>query len=188
MPPSPALPPLPAPAAAVTSRPRRRSLLAGALGALSALGLSTGCSAGSGESGGKSAEHSREAVKLRESAARRSRALLARYEATAAAHGALAERLTPLREAVAQHAEAFGGRKDKGGGKGGPRRGAPDEEQKALASLEEAERRTADAHTAALLEAPPGLARTLASVAAACTAHAYLLGQMDAGKKGGGDT
>ncbi len=49
--------------------------------------------------------------------------------------------------------------------------------RKALTTLATAERRTADAHTAALATASPELARLLASVAASGAAHAYLLTQ-----------
>ncbi|MFE3829080.1 hypothetical protein [Streptomyces sp. NPDC059092] len=45
----------------------------------------------------------------------------------------------------------------------------------ALKELAAAERRTCDAHTATLMEAPPELARLLASLAAASAGHAYLL-------------
>ncbi|MFJ2560896.1 MULTISPECIES: hypothetical protein [unclassified Streptomyces] len=45
----------------------------------------------------------------------------------------------------------------------------------ALKDLAAAERRTCDAHTATLMEAPPELARLLASLAAASAGHAYLL-------------
>jgi hypothetical protein len=45
----------------------------------------------------------------------------------------------------------------------------------ALKNLAGAERRTTEAHTAALMDAPPELARLLASLAAASAAHAYLL-------------
>ncbi|MBT2442839.1 hypothetical protein J7E93_22580, partial [Streptomyces sp. ISL-36] len=45
----------------------------------------------------------------------------------------------------------------------------------ALRELTAAVRRTADTHTAALLDAPPEYARLLASVAAATAVHAYLL-------------
>ncbi|MFE5483283.1 hypothetical protein [Streptomyces sp. NPDC056527] len=45
----------------------------------------------------------------------------------------------------------------------------------ALKDLAATVRRTADAHTATLLDAPPEYARLLASVAAAGAAHAYLL-------------
>ncbi|CAM5693250.1 hypothetical protein SCALM49S_02578 [Streptomyces californicus] len=44
-----------------------------------------------------------------------------------------------------------------------------------MKELATAERRRADAHAEALLEAGPELARLLASVAAAAAAHAYLL-------------
>ncbi|MFI1659488.1 hypothetical protein ACH4ZU_31930 [Streptomyces sp. NPDC020472] len=45
----------------------------------------------------------------------------------------------------------------------------------ALRELAAAERGASDGHAAALLTAPPEYARLLASVAAACAAHAYLL-------------
>ena len=45
----------------------------------------------------------------------------------------------------------------------------------ALASLASAEKRAFEAHAAALDEAPPELARLLASVAAAGATHVYLL-------------
>lgn len=51
----------------------------------------------------------------------------------------------------------------------------PPDEKQARADLAAAERRTADARAAALVSAPPELARLLASVAAAGAAHAYLL-------------
>lgn len=163
--------------------PRRRSMLAGTLGtlgplgALTALGTTAGCS---GESGSAdAAQTSRAENRLRHEAARQSRTLLERYEATAAAHTGLAERLRPLRAATRRHAEALGG---KGGSKTSGNDGkqtedrVPNDEKAALAGLVEAERRTAEERTAALVKAPPGLARLLASLAAAGAVHAYLLG------------
>ena len=58
----------------------------------------------------------------------------------------------------------------------------PGDEKAALAALGEAERRTSEARTAALMKAPPELARLLASVAAAGAAHAYLLGSEEKGQ------
>ncbi|MEV4950244.1 hypothetical protein [Streptomyces sp. NPDC053755] len=54
-------------------------------------------------------------------------------------------------------------------------RPVPADPAAALRELASAVRTTADAHTAALLDAPPEYARLLASVAAAGAAHAYLL-------------
>ncbi|GGQ83100.1 MULTISPECIES: hypothetical protein [Actinomycetes] len=85
------------------SGPRRRSLLAAAPAAL----LVTGCSAGSGDPGGPAAARPSAAERTRARAARDSRALAARYDAVAAAHPKLAERLRPLRADVVRHAEAF---------------------------------------------------------------------------------
>ncbi|MFF9410638.1 hypothetical protein ACF1B0_34690 [Streptomyces anandii] len=84
--------------------PRRRSLLASAAGAA----LLVGCSAGSEDSGGTGGSPSL-ADRVRAAAARDSQGLARRYDAVAAAHPGLAERLRPLRAEVAAHAEAFGG-------------------------------------------------------------------------------
>ncbi|MFD3998341.1 hypothetical protein [Streptomyces sp. NPDC058583] len=128
-----------------------------------------------------------------------SRTLLERYDAALAAHPALAPRLTPLRRSVAAHAEALG----EGGTTVRPATAAPSpsatasagasagasasarptpppapvaaDPRAALKELAAAERTAADAHTAALVTAPPEYARLLASVAAAGAAHAYLL-------------
>lgn len=119
-----------------------------------------------------------------------SRTLLERYDATLAAHPALAPRLAPLRRSVAAHAKALG----EGGTTVRPVTATPSAAPASattspdptpapvtgdpLAALEElaaAERTAADAHTAALVTAPPEYARLLASVAAAGAAHTYLL-------------
>ncbi|MEU1677145.1 hypothetical protein ABZ752_34710 [Streptomyces roseifaciens] len=98
--------------------PHRRRVLAGGAAVLLSAGagaLLTGCSGASGAPSGPSA-----AERLRAAAGRDSAQLLARYDATIAAHGALAERLRPLREEVARHAEAFGASR---GASGAPRGG-----------------------------------------------------------------
>ncbi|MFE5871761.1 hypothetical protein ACFQ6V_24380 [Streptomyces roseifaciens] len=98
--------------------PHRRRVLAGGAAVLLSAGagaLLTGCSGASGAPSGPSA-----AERLRAAAGRDSAQLLARYDATIAAHGALAERLRPLREEVARHAEAFGAPR---GASGGPHGG-----------------------------------------------------------------
>ncbi len=149
--------------------PRRRAVLTGGLAVpLAAL---AGCSGGAAH--GAPADPTAE---LSARAARDSAALLARYDATAAAHPALADRLRPLRAQVALHIAAF----TPSGGSAGP---APSgsggavaaDQNAALAALADAERRTADARTTALQDAPPELARLLASVAAAGACHAALL-------------
>ncbi|MEU3450108.1 hypothetical protein AB0H29_23215 [Streptomyces thermolilacinus] len=66
-----------------------------------------------------------------------------------------------------------------GSGGGAFPRGVPAEPGAALGELAALASRTAAAHTAALVGAPPELARLLASVAAAGAAHAYLLGEGD---------
>ncbi|GAA2340103.1 lipoprotein [Streptomyces caniferus] len=175
---------------------RRRTLLAGA--ALGGVALLTGCSE---DSGPDRTEHSSAAERLRERSARDSTTLLARYDATLAAHPSLEPRLRPLRAEVARHAEAFG--KDRaapspeGDASDGPAREAgapasgpaphgsqrpsgpqvPRDERAARAALADAERKLSDVRTKALTGAPPELARLLASVAAAGAAHAYLLAE-----------
>ncbi|MFJ6862462.1 hypothetical protein [Streptomyces werraensis] len=85
------------------SGPHRRSLLAAAPAAL----LVAGCSAGSDDPGGPTAARPSAAERTRARAARDSRALAERYDAVAAAHPKLADRLRPLRADVVRHAEAF---------------------------------------------------------------------------------
>ncbi|MFJ2819513.1 hypothetical protein ACIO7M_00140 [Streptomyces toxytricini] len=175
--------------------PSRRSLLAGAA-ATAGAALAAGCSGGSrppAPPSGVALER-----RMRASAVRDSERLLERYDATAAAHPALAGRLAPLRSAVAAHAGALawpGG----AGGAAGKAAGAasgpaapsgtqspggtppadgvqvPPEPEKALAALADAEQALAEARTAALAGAPGELARMLASVAACGAVHVHLL-------------
>ncbi|MER6145602.1 hypothetical protein ABT174_37220 [Streptomyces sparsogenes] len=178
---------------------RRGFLLAG--GAVGAVALLGGCSDGSTarpDAAGRGPGEER----LLARGARDSAELLARYDATADAHPGLADRLRPLREETARHLEAFRA-PDRGASSGGssasasspasapaspsatpsasassgepPAPKVPGDEKEALAALARAERRTADTRTAALRDAPPELARLLASVAACGAAHAYLL-------------
>ncbi|MFI1798681.1 hypothetical protein ACH427_15210 [Streptomyces sp. NPDC020379] len=155
--------------------PRRRGVLAGGAALLTggASTLLTGCS----DTTGGSDERTSAANRLRAAAGRDSAELLARYDATIGAHEALAPRLLPLRAEVARHAEAFG---TSASASPSPSASAPPEvpgdEKEALADLAEAERRALDARTAALVGAPPALARLLASVAAAGAGHVFLLG------------
>ncbi|MEW2417097.1 hypothetical protein AB0953_25655 [Streptomyces sp. NPDC046866] len=182
------------------SRPSRRSLLAGAAGAAGAA-LLTGCS------GGPDAAQTDPALplerRMRASAVRESRRLLERYDATAAAHPALAARLAPLRAAVAAHTSALAssGAADgsaasgpgaaggsaapsapgaapapgPGGSPAGSGEPVPPKPEEALAALADAERSLAESRTVALAGAPGELARLLASVAACGAVHAYLL-------------
>ncbi|MFF2811983.1 hypothetical protein ACFVT2_33385 [Streptomyces sp. NPDC058000] len=163
---------------------RRTTLLAGA--ALGGAALLAGC-AESARPAPDAPEHSAAAERLRARAAQDSTALLARYDATLAAHPALGTRLRPLRAEVARHAEAFTADPPSAGASApasappaGAARGAdaprvPADERAARTALADAERTLADARTAALVSAPAELARLLASVAAAGAAHAYLL-------------
>ncbi len=181
------------------SGPRRRSLLAAAPAAL----LVAGCSAGSDGPGGPAAARPSAAERTRARAARDSRALAARYDAVAAAHPKLAERLRPLRADVVRHAEAFEAGADGSASRApsasassapaAPSAGAtaaaapssappapaspavPANEKDALAQLAAAEREIADRRAEELVTAPAELARLLASVSASGAAHVYLL-------------
>lgn len=194
----------------VTATPRRRSLLTGALAAAGGATVSVG--GASGCSGGDSvdAEQSAAARQLRDTAARQSEALLSRYERTAVAHDGLAERLKPLREAVARHVSALrdterasdspspssspsspdasesdGAASDTSAP--GPAPKIPKEREAALTALASEEKRLAAHRTKVLAGAPPELARLLASLAAAGAAHAYLLGEKGKEAPDGGD-
>ncbi|MDX6350090.1 MAG: hypothetical protein QOF84_4880, partial [Streptomyces sp.] len=123
-------------------------------------------------------------------AGRDSVALLATYDAVIVAYPALAGRLAPLREEVARHAKAFGATASalpspspssspsasaasSAASSASPV--APGTKEAALAALASAEKSLADSRTGALLDAPPELARLLASVAAAGSCHVLLL-------------
>ncbi|WP_327178279.1 hypothetical protein OG599_25465 [Streptomyces sp. NBC_01335] len=142
--------------------------------------------------------------RLRTTAVRTSAALLARYDRVAAAHPATDAGLAPLRAEVRQHTEALA----EGTATASPRPSAsaptasapaspaPTTEavestagpsgsaspagdaRTALTELAAEARRAGDAHTASLLDAEPELSRLLASVAAACGVHAYLLTEL----------
>jgi hypothetical protein len=165
---------------AVTVRSRRGVLRAGAVAAAAtALG---GCSGGAADGRHAAASASR---RLRAGAARRTSGLIAAYDATMRAHPGLSGELRPLRAELVLHLEAFGGRpappsaspsRTTGTATGsGPASTVPAAPAAARRALARAEQRVSDAHTAALLTAPPGLAQLLASVAAAGAGHALLL-------------
>ncbi|GAA1158271.1 hypothetical protein GCM10009654_12960 [Streptomyces hebeiensis] len=148
----------------------------GALIALGA-GLLTACSSADTSGRDGTAEAARAEEALRRRSANTSRELLRQYDAVLARHPGERARLTPLRTAVARQVTALTP----------PHSTAPSpsasagtaavaaDPGRALRALAAAERGTADRHTAALVDAPPELARLLASVAAAGAAHAYLL-------------
>ncbi|MFD5425756.1 hypothetical protein [Streptomyces sp. NPDC127084] len=174
-----------------TGTTRRQALMA--TGAATAAAL-TGCTSAAGGAQPRTAPDGVPAeTVLQQRSAARSGALLGRYDSALAAHPELAERLAPLRAAVALHAEALAPKPPAAGasssrssspsqratGRGGPSplpsgTGDPDPDA-TVRELAAAERSTADAHTAALASAPPEYARLLASVAAAGAVHAYLL-------------
>ncbi|WP_066942752.1 hypothetical protein [Streptomyces lushanensis] len=173
-------------------------MAAGAAGAMAA-GALTGCT--SDPTGGRrsgSGTGARSESALRQRSAATSRALLGQYDAVLALHPDEGELLTPLRTAVARQVEALApavrrpvspspsaassapeSGAESPGASPGPRPpvlpAVADDPAQALKALATAERRTADAHTATLMDAPAELARLLASLAAAGAAHAYLL-------------
>ncbi|MEV7287433.1 hypothetical protein AB0O01_23150 [Streptomyces sp. NPDC093252] len=158
------------PPSRVRSGPRRRTLLVSAAGAL----LLTGCTDGD-DGGGSAGENPAADDRARARAARESQVLAGRYDAVIAAHPALAERLRPLRAAVARHARAFGGAPEPSGSPAPSASPVPGDGPGALAALAAAERTLADRRTRELLDLPGETARLLASVAAAGAAHAFLL-------------
>ncbi|MGW2084423.1 hypothetical protein [Streptomyces sp. NPDC001880] len=156
-----------------------------ATGAIALGAVLTGCGDGpgsekeSGRSGAATAAEQASAARtekrIRAAAARTSLELLGGYEHVIRTHPATTAGLSPLRDAVRAHAKAL----------------APDDSQAlaftrsratgakaAVRELATAERRAADTHLAALMEAPPELARLLASIAAAGAAHAHLLTEL----------
>ncbi|MER6119039.1 hypothetical protein [Streptomyces sp. NPDC001743] len=161
-----------------TGTTRRGALTA--TGAIAMGAVLAGCGGDDGRAGPEksarpgartAADRSPAEVSLRAAARSVSTALFAQYEAVVAAHPETAAGLTPLRDAVRAHITALGPgdalglvRTRPGGGAGA-----------AVRELAAAERRAAASHTEALMMAPPELARLLASVAAAASAHAYLL-------------
>ncbi|MEW2404460.1 hypothetical protein [Streptomyces sp. NPDC046862] len=154
--------------------PRRRSLFAGAAGAVLLVGCSPGAASDTG--GGPSA-----ADRARARVARDSETLAERYTAVLAAHPALAGLLEPLRAEVVRHAKAFGGKASATPSASDARSGSaspspvPADEKAALAELVTAEKQLADRRTKALLAVPGELARLMASVAAAGAVHVFLL-------------
>ncbi|MGW0827519.1 hypothetical protein [Streptomyces sp. NPDC002845] len=170
--------------------PRRRSLLAGAAGAVLVVGCSSGTDRSTTTDGGPSA-----ADRARARVARDSEALAERYAAVIAAHPPLGALLAPLRAEVVRHAKAFGGGASASAsvsasasasasvsGSGSPSPSAsgtpapvPEDPKSALGQLAAAERALADRRTKELLDVPGELARVMASVVAAGAGHAFLL-------------
>ncbi|SEG92847.1 hypothetical protein SAMN05216223_126116 [Actinacidiphila yanglinensis] len=162
-------------------KPTRRSAVA-----IATLGLVAGCSGsrGSASAADPHADAEQQAREVRDSTA-----LVARYDAVTAAYPKLTARLAPLRADTAAHVRAFGGRAPAAPSThasgsaatasptpSGPASAVPATSDKALAALATAERALADRRAATLLDAPGGLARLLASVAAAGAGHVALLG------------
>ncbi|MFD0025187.1 hypothetical protein [Streptomyces sp. NPDC058382] len=162
-----------------TGTTRRGALTA--TGAIAMGAVLAGCGDGDGDdsrkgaSGRAAAARSSTGTALRTSALRTSGTLLTQYEAVLRAHPSTAAGITPLRDAVLAHTKALGPGDGKHPAPAGTAAGDPAAAVRELAS---AERRAAAAHTAALLKAPPELARLLASIAAAASAHSYLLTEL----------
>ncbi|MEU9202475.1 hypothetical protein [Streptomyces sp. NPDC048332] len=112
---------------------------------------------------------------LRAQARSVSASLFAQYETVVRTHPATAAGLTPLRDAVRAHLTALGPGDSLGLVRTRPGTG---DARAAVRELAAAERRASVSHTQALMKAPPELARLLASVAAAASAHAHLLTEL----------
>ncbi|MGA4801794.1 hypothetical protein [Streptomyces lavendulocolor] len=188
-----------------TGTTRRHALIAtGAVAAAGVLGGCTADGPAGPASAAATERAARAEAALRRRSAAASATLLARYDDVLAVHPGLTARLAPLRAAVAAHVTALAppGASPAPSGPATPTAPAvptapeaparaaagaaagtpvipvgtvPADAGVAVAELAAAVRRTADAHAAALLTAPPEYARLLASVAAAGAAHAYLL-------------
>ncbi|MFF8716968.1 hypothetical protein ACF07T_36890 [Streptomyces sp. NPDC015184] len=165
-----------------TGTTRRGALTA--TGAIALGAVLAGCGGGSGRAGeserdgapttAEQVSAARAEKKIRADAARGSMELLGHYEQVIGAHPATAAALSPLRDAVRAHAGALA----PGGKPLTPPQSRATGAKAAVEELAAAERRTSDTRLAALLEAPPELARLLASTAAAGAAHAYLLTEL----------
>ncbi|TDC22301.1 hypothetical protein E1265_16025 [Streptomyces sp. 8K308] len=156
------------------SRLSRRAVFLGGLLACSA-GALAGCTSSEESGSGGGAVSATTVLGLRRRAARDGNDLLARYDATAAAHPALAETLRPFRDTVAAHLAALNeGDASPPGPSGGPPE-VPADRDEALTALADAEREVAEARLRAVPDASPDLARLLASLAAAGSAQAYLI-------------
>ncbi|RBM05070.1 hypothetical protein DEH69_28900 [Streptomyces sp. PT12] len=157
---------------AVPSTVSRRSLLTGIV----LVGALTGCTSGGDEAAGRAAAASDRGLRRR--VARDSTALLARYDATVSAHPSLAGALTPFREVVTAHVTALDEPGEATTGVAGAAPEVPARQDRAIAALVDAERRAAEERLAALADAPPELARLLASLAAAGEVQAHLLNEV----------
>ncbi|MEU5438967.1 hypothetical protein AB0G73_37340 [Streptomyces sp. NPDC020719] len=157
----------------------RRTALA-ATGAAAA-GLLAACSSdpSDGPAARERAAAARAEAALRLTTSTASAALRDRYEAVAVRHPVVRPLLAPLHAEATRHVEALSGPRTTAAP--APRPAVPDDPEEALRELATAARQTSDAHTAALADAPPELARLLASVAAAGAVHAYLLTQQREG-------
>lgn len=179
----------------------RRRVLAAATAATAPVGCS-GPGSGGGDRPGASRPSAAERARRAETILRRRSAavsgvLLAGCDEVLGAHPALGSRVAPLREVTARHLAALeprdgpvpgtappapaGGAAPGAAGAPSPAprpfpEGVPAAPGAALGELAALASRTAAAHTAALVGAPPELARLLASVAAAGAAQAFLLG------------
>lgn len=145
-------------------------------------GARKGSAHGSARTAADGTSSARTEKALRTSASRTTATLLARYESVLATHPSTAAGLTPMRDAVRAHLAAVSPRKAPAPGTApSPATGTAAAPAAAVKELAAAERTAADTYTALLADAPGELARLLASVAAACAAHAYLLTELAKG-------
>ncbi|MFI6860915.1 hypothetical protein ACIBKZ_13585 [Streptomyces sp. NPDC050421] len=170
-----------------TGTTRRGALTA--TGAIAMGAVLAGCGGGDDESAGRkgSARAGARTAADRSSAGRAaetslrvkarsvSTSLFAQYETVVRTHPATTAGLAPLRDALRAHITALGPGDALGFVRTRPGTG---DARAAVRELAAAERRAAASHTEALMKAPPELARLLASVAAAASAHAYLLTEL----------
>lgn len=185
--------------------PRRRSVLAGTAGALLAGGAAAGCTDGGESPAERRRRIDavtrlrQEAARDSETLLTRYTGTAVAHPALGGRLAPLREAVARHVEALGGTVRGRDGEGDGSGGGGekprkeqesggsgpkdapgsGPAAGnhmaVPGDEGRALAALADAERRTADTRMRALVDAPPELARLLASVAAAGSTHAFLL-------------
>ncbi|MFE6763793.1 hypothetical protein [Streptomyces sp. NPDC057689] len=146
-------------------------------------GARKGSAHGSARTAADGTSSARTEKALRTSASRTTATLLARYESVLRTHPSTAAGLTPLRDTVRAHLAAVSPGKAPAPGTApspapSPATGTAAAPAAAVKELAAAERTAADTYTALLADAPGELARLLASVAAACAAHAYLLTEL----------
>lgn len=160
---------------------RRTVLTGGAVAGIAT--VLTGCS---GRTPVERAAHASTAQRLRRAATTEHRDLVASYRATVEAHPRLSSALTPFQRVAEARlsvlAEHPAGENEQDTSETAasppPAPHVPAEPDAALEALADAEQRIAEVRFRSVGEAPPELARLLASLAAGCSAQAYLLNEV----------